>query len=134
MDAELARTVSFVLAIAGLTFVLIWGLRKISTVLKAQTAGSATVMQEVLSEAGGAGDGTTPAEPGKGSFSRIAGAVGAMAIAATFVGIGYWAIYSLFFSPTSLTHFKDMGTYFLAGSALFLPYAFNQLSKVFTGT
>jgi hypothetical protein len=30
-----------------------------------------------------------------------------------------------------LEKLKDVGWYFLSGSALFFPYAFNQLSKIF---
>ena len=131
MSGTTALTISYVLATAGLTGVLIWGLKKISAVMQLQAGGGATVMREVLSETTEPKEGEGQQPQGKGSFSRIAGAIGAVAIAATFVGIGYWAIYALFYEPTHLTHFKDLGTYFLAGSALFFPYAFNQLSKIF---
>jgi hypothetical protein len=64
------------------------------------------------------------------SFSRVAGALGAVGIAATFVGIGYWALHELYFGD-NLGKISDLSTYFLAGSALFIPYAFNSLSSIF---
>ncbi len=129
MSGAYALTISYLLAIAGLTSVLIWGLKKVSKVLDSKTDG-VSVMREGIDEEPGSAAKTS--QPGKGSISRIsAGAIGAVAIAATFVGIGYWAIYARFFDPDDLAKFKDMGTYFLAGSAMFMPYAFNQLTEVF---
>jgi hypothetical protein len=40
-------------------------------------------------------------------------------------------LYSLFFAPADLAAVKDVRWYFLAGSALFFPYAFNKLSSIF---
>ena len=83
---DIAQTVTFVLAITGLTGVLIWGLKRISAVMQSPTGGGGSVMHGVLSEAvePKVGDGQQP--QAKGSFSRIAGAIGAVAMAATFVG------------------------------------------------
>ena len=67
----------------------------------------------------------------KGSFSRTAGAIGAVGMAAVSIELGYWVLYALFFDPQQLDKLKDTGLYFLAGSALFFPYAVNQLSKIF---
>lgn len=68
-----------------------------------------------------------PAEP---SFSRVAGALGAVGLAATFVAIGYWVVYQFYFG-TDLDKITKLSTYFLAGSALFIPYGFNKLSSIF---
>ena len=68
----------------------------------------------------------------KGSFSRTAGAFGAMALAASLVGISYWIVFDLFYnSGSNLKNLQSAGWYFLAGAALFAPYAFNQLAKIF---
>ncbi len=136
-NANIGGWIAFVLALVAMTGVLVWGLRLITRVLK-QPADpekpDRTLMQEVLSEKAGrtAGDGGGKAADDKktGSFSRVAGAVGTIAIAATFVGLGYWIVYSLFFKQP-LEDLAETGVYFLAGAALFAPYAFNQLSSIF---
>lgn len=64
------------------------------------------------------------------SFSRLAGAIGSMGLSSLFIGVGYWVIYTLF-SGGNLDELKGLGKYFLAGSALFVPYAFNQLKTIF---
>ncbi len=64
------------------------------------------------------------------SFSRLAGAIGAMGLSALFIGVGYWVIYILY-SGGSLDQLTGLGKYFLTGSALFAPYAFNQLKEIF---
>lgn len=70
----------------------------------------------------------------KGSFSRTAGAFGAAGIAATVIGTGYWVVFALFWLPAAeLGRLQSLGFYFLGASALFAPYAFNQLSKLFRG-
>ena len=133
MESDTAQTITFILALVALTAVLIWGLKKVSTVMMSKN-GDSTVMREMVSEDGTstvASHGATEQQPGKESFNRIAGVIGAVALAATIVGIGYWAIYALFYKPADLAQLKELGTYFLAGSALFFPYAFNQLSKIF---
>jgi hypothetical protein len=40
-------------------------------------------------------------------------------------------LHTLFFEIGNLTKIQGLATYFLAGSAMFLPYAFNQLSSIF---
>ena len=65
------------------------------------------------------------------SFRRVAGAIGAIGIAAAFVSMGYWVLHTLFFDIDNLGKIQGLGTYFLAGSAMFLPYAFNQLASIF---
>jgi hypothetical protein len=135
MDHDTILNLTYGLAIIALSGVLVWGLKLISKELQSPGANSKTLLANALSE-------KTPRAPGApgaagqntpdGSFSRTAGAIGAVGIAATFIGIGYWAIYELFFgSAADLTKISDLKVYFLAGSAMFLPYAFNQLSAIF---
>jgi len=73
-----------------------------------------------------------PADSGKpvGSFSRVAGAIGSTVLAALFAGISYWALHTLFMGG-DLTRLQDLSTFFLVGSALFAPYAFNQIRGIF---
>jgi hypothetical protein len=79
-------------------------------------------------------DSTTVVPPkavdGKGSFSRTAGFIGAIGMSSVFIGIGYWVTYALFFHPDQLGYLKSTAYYFGAGSALFFPYAFNQISRL----
>lgn len=70
--------------------------------------------------------------PGKNSFSRTAAAIGAFGLTAFFVGTGYWVLFTLFFGKSAdLKDLDELGVYFLSGSALFAPYAFNQLKGIF---
>lgn len=121
---------SYVIAVVALTAVLIWGLRNVSRELsRKDPSGDKTFLAEALSEKNGASDALDdkPAEP---SFSRVAGALGAVGLAATVVAIGYWVVYQLYFG-TDLDKITKLSTYFLAGSALFIPYGFNKISSIF---
>lgn len=123
---------TYYLTLAITTGVLIWGLKIIAKALElpgpSNLVGGAgqPLLRTILAE--------PPAEPSgeqvKGSFSRTAGAIGAMGMAAVTIGIGYWMLYELFFGK-DLSRLSDARWYFLSGSALFFPYAFNQLGKVF---
>lgn len=66
------------------------------------------------------------------SFSRVTGMIGALTLASLFVMCCYWAQYQLF-SGQPLTNIYSVLPLFLIGSALFAPYAFNQLRKVRDG-
>jgi len=134
MSPAAAQFVSFFFAITGFTCVLVWGFRKIADTMTTETERKTTVMHEMLADVPTQGPDGQAQEPGKGSFSRITGSIGTMALVAMFVGVSYWAIYALFFDPTNLTSLNELGTYFLTGSAMFMPYAFNLLSKVFKPT
>lgn len=125
---------TFYLALIAMTGVLIWGLKLIARALSAPAPTKAaaggmiikpllnTVLSEPPSDDGALDD--------KGSFSRTAGAIGAIGMASVMIGIGYWLLYGLFFGK-NLALLGDAKWYFLAGSALFFPYAFNQLGKIF---
>jgi hypothetical protein len=124
---ELTREVfTYWLSVVAMSSVLIWGLRLVSKILQTQDNGK-PFLARALSEKGEppkSGDDNDP------SFSRVAGALGAVGLAATFVGIGYWVMYELYFG-TDLTKLSNLNLYFLSGSALFLPYAFNRLASIF---
>jgi hypothetical protein len=66
------------------------------------------------------------------SYSRITGFAGTVVLTCFVWALGDAVIYNAYIAPTSV---KDMltgvGPFILAGSALFAPYAFNQLSSVF---
>jgi hypothetical protein len=127
--AESAQYFTFYMMMIVTTFVLIWGLKLVTKALAADANSGKPLVASILSEPGPS---PTPQEPGdKGSFSRTAGAIGATGMAAMFIGIGYWVLYGLFFAKGDLAVLKHVGWYFLAGSSMFFPYAFNQLSSVF---
>lgn len=126
--------IAYWLATTAFTAVLTWGFRMLSKELQRplslekdpNTSKPPTLMLMALSEKKPA------APPGmEASFSRVAGAMGAIGIAATFVGISYWILHTLFFDISNLTNLQGLDTYFLAGSAMFLPYAFNQVAATF---
>jgi hypothetical protein len=119
------------------TGILIWGFRMVSEVLKSTgkpeidaegkvlDSPGKTFLAQVVSE-------KNPKKEGdeKGSFSRISGVIGSIVLAAFFGGVSYWALFTLF-SGGSLDKLSELQTFFLVGSALFAPYAFNQLRSIF---
>jgi hypothetical protein len=66
------------------------------------------------------------------SYSRITGFAGTVVLTCFIWALGDAVIYNAYMAPGNV---KDMlsgvGPFILAGSALFAPYAFNQLSTVF---
>ena len=89
-------------------------------------------------------DGTAETERQKKmSFSRIAGVIGAINFSGFFAGLGIWVLLSLSSSlnqeqgqPAANqeakigTQIDELWMFFLAASAFFFPYAFNQLASV----
>jgi hypothetical protein len=74
-----------------------------------------------------------PAPPAPQSSSRVISALGGLLIVAFFWACCNVSVYWAFANPTNLTQFaQGVWPLFLAGSALFLPYAFNQLKGVFS--
>jgi hypothetical protein len=123
--AMMREEFTYYTAMAIMTLILLWGLRIVSKALEKGDQGK-PLLQSVLAEE------PDPQDPDtKGSFSRTAGAFGAMGLAMTTIGMGYWVLFALFFKAGDLSHLKDTWPYFLSGSALFAPYAFNQLSRIF---
>lgn len=138
------KLIAFIISMAAMSFVLLWGIRRIAAALGDTGGTGKTLASELLSEkvvakpaagaapvgAAGAAPEPPPASPQVGSFSRTAGAIGGMALAAAVIGIAYWVLYALFYEA-NLDKLEGLGTFFLSGSALFAPYAFNQLSSIF---
>lgn len=124
------KSLIFTLSLFMMTLSLCWGLRLIIHELTASGAGGRSLIGDALTEKSG---GVTPPSeaPLPGSFSRIAGAFGMMGLSAAVIGMSYWLIYALFYDAASLTRLGDAGAYFLAGGALFTPYAVNRLAGVF---
>lgn len=121
-----AKFFTFYAVLIVMTVVLIWGLRIISRALEATSSSGKPLIKSMLTE-------PDPGLPDleKGSFSRTAGAFGAMGLSIATIGMAYWLLYALFISVNDLKNIKDTWPFFLSGSALFAPYAFNQLSKIF---
>ncbi len=71
------------------------------------------------------------------SYSRITGFIGAAAVTSFFWALGNILIYKMLTEENAAADvyglINGLSRYFLIGSALFLPYAFNQLKSVFTG-
>ena len=53
-----------------------------------------------------------------------------MVLAVMILGIGYGIMWSLF-TKGDMPNLNGIGTYLLGGSALFAPYAFNQIKDAF---
>ncbi|MCZ8315540.1 hypothetical protein [Phreatobacter sp.] len=76
--------------------------------------------------AGGAASSEPAAEPG--SFSRVAGFVGSVVMATFFWGIANVVLFRLMAGDAGVARLLDgIPTFLFAGSAMFLPYAANQL-------
>jgi hypothetical protein len=85
-------------------------------------------LREVLQEKGPLGEGDTT------SYSRLTGLAGAVMVTALFWAVCNIALYrSLVGEATVGALVRDFWPMFLLGSALFLPYAFNQLKSAFSG-
>ena len=132
MDAFDPKLIAFCAALIVMTVLLFRGISVIISSAEVRKETQRSLLMEALSEKTVSKVGDEPtATPGKvGSFSRTAGAFGAMALAAAVIGVSYWLVYALFYTQP-LTVLKDASWFFLSGSALFAPYAFNQLSSVF---
>lgn len=76
---------------------------------------------------------TTGGEPqAPTSSSRLAGLIGTIVLGCFLWALGNAILYYFFVQPSQIpVILEDMGTYFLAGSSLFAPYAFNQLGVAF---
>jgi hypothetical protein len=65
------------------------------------------------------------------SYSRVTGMIGAVVVASLFWVISNIVIAMAVLSPRDVgTILSSIGTIFLVGAALFLPYAFNQLKTL----
>lgn len=132
MDTFDPKLIAFFSALIVMTILLFRGISVIIKSAEVKKETQRSLLMEALSEktvASEGGEGNTT--PGKvGSFSRTAGAFGAMALAAAVIGVSYWLVYALFYDQP-INVLKDASWFFLSGSALFAPYAFNQLSSVF---
>ena len=67
-------------------------------------------------------------------LSSVLDAAPAVVLAALFASIGYWLLYSLFFSldTTKVTNsISGISSYLLTGLAMFAPYAANQFRTIF---
>ena len=68
------------------------------------------------------------------SYSRVAGLIGSVVMAAFFWGLGNILLYKAISNPAEVkTITEALGTYMLSGAAMFVPYAFNQLQAAFRG-
>ena len=99
----------------------------------------ATAAAVALTVAATPGGTTPPADPKAAdptSYSRIAGAAGAIVLACFLWGLGNIILFKAF-EAGGITAIKELlqnvGIYFLAGASLFAPYAFNQLKAAFGG-
>lgn len=115
------------LPVAVTLLVLFWGLRLVSaTLLSTGNEASMPMIAGALTEKN---------DPnGKTSFSRVAGSIGSVGLAAFVIGLGVWVFFALNDEdPERVQRLSDIWPYLGGGAALFTPYAFNQLSNVFRG-
>ena len=69
------------------------------------------------------------------SKNRAVGALGAFVMVSFTWALGNIILYKSFYAADQVESIIDsVGTFYLASSALFAPYAFNQLSKAFRPT
>lgn len=118
------RVIIFYAAIIIYSLILAWGIRQAHLIINKQ-GGLANILSEKT-------DDPAKAEGQPTSYSRVSGFVGSMGLASVFIGIGYWVIFMLF-ADKQITNLENLKAYFLSGSALFAPYAFNKISGMFKG-
>jgi hypothetical protein len=143
---------TFLLAICSLNIFVFWVLRRLSltitltevlsekdpAVVKEQTqlVHELNVREKLLVDKGVKTE--TEVDPGAstevnlGSFSRMAGVLGSLVLVATLWALGNFLIWASFYDRLAVKPvLEQAGDFFLAGSALFAPYAFNQLGSIF---
>ncbi|MGA0604232.1 hypothetical protein ACO2Q3_26250 [Caulobacter sp. KR2-114] len=70
---------------------------------------------------------------GKRSYARVTGFVGTVILTSFFASVGNVVLFQAMFDPGKIAAIvSGVGPLFLVGSALFAPYAFNQLRSIFT--
>lgn len=104
--------------------VLVIGLATVaSAILFGRSSDAGGILREPC-EPGGAGE-------GKVSFSRMAGAIGAVSFAAYFSAFGLWILESLAAGEKGVGKMiSDTFLFPLIAAAFFFPYAFNQLASI----
>lgn len=74
----------------------------------------------------------SPSSSGETSYSRITGFIGAVIITSLFWVLSNVVVADSILDPQRIAVIlSSSGKLFLIGSALFLPYAFNQLKSIF---
>ncbi|WP_338503692.1 hypothetical protein V6R86_08460 [Sphingomonas kaistensis] len=148
------RALTFLIALVGLNIFVLWVLKRISlntelksiilekdpALLQAQAALLAA-KSDFLREAkvlGASSDEPAELPPGSpadvipASFSRMAGVLGSLVLVAALWALANYMIWAAFWQPNAMPSvLEQTGTFFLAGSSLFAPYAFNQLGSIF---
>lgn len=100
-------------------------------------ATGAVVVAGPVGPAGPAPVVTVPAAQDNTSYSRVAGILGAIVLAAFFWAVGDVILYKEFAcsDASCAADIKDLvsgvSTYIMSGAALFAPYAINQLTNIF---
>lgn len=132
------KTTALVTTYVAMTFVVVFGFVKLKNGLRNAADGQkgtlngtaySWTIKRALSE--NIDPGESPDDPTlKPSFSRLCGAIGMIIMAGILLGVGMYGIWSLFENGNA-AGVKDMGAVFLSGSALFAPYAFNQIKATF---
>jgi hypothetical protein len=78
---------------------------------------------------------TTIVPPDDTSYSRVAGLLGAVVIGCFVWGLGNVVLFKAFTAPGDIDALlKGVSSFLLSSSALFAPYAFNQLKDTFRPT
>jgi hypothetical protein len=115
------RTVAIAAALIAFNFpILIAALQTLRVKDLSEQVGNA------LKEKDAAGDPTEAT-----SYSRVAGAVGAVMLASLFWVVSNVVVVDAIISPPAIAVIlSGAGKLFLLGTALFLPYVFNQLKTV----
>jgi len=117
------------LPVVGMACVLVWGLRMITKALSNAIGDpqSITMFSQALSDNGSRNN--------KASFSRIAGMIGAISLAAFSVRLGLFLLIALATGNTEpISTITDLQNYFLAMATLFAPYSIQQISNIFNNS
>jgi len=137
MEPSSLQHIMLVISLLAYTGVIIWGFKKIAKILnEKEEDGMSPGLRMMMSIQ------NIPSSKGQSqiykldlSYAKVSGAIGSIAISALFVGLGYYILFALFMDNsenfTMAKKIDGLQTYFLAGAALFLPFAFEKLAEIF---
>jgi hypothetical protein len=121
----------FYLVLAVVTAVWLFGLSRVLQWLRKDGWNlSQALSEEAVMPTGTPAAAAAQLPPLVASASRMIALLGAVVMAAFFIGLGYWVIWALF-NGQSIEPAKDTLVFFLSGTALFTPYAANRISSIF---
>ena len=145
---------AYAIALVALNIFVVWALRQVTLRItltevlaekgpkeiaaRAQAVEKALQRRAALNADDPAKRGGEPTDPGPipepmpTNYSRTSGFLGSLILVGALWAFANYAVWAAFWKPAALPDtLSALKSFFLAGSALFAPYAFNQLGSIF---